>query len=276
MYRFGRPGLSVLQRDVVHGNGLISDGNRRRRRAARNRDQEQYQKGGTRELHLPYSTQSLSFCLSGRGPSFFTIGSGTSSFDLMSVYPPAVNARLVSPARAGRAAGANGVGTAVSFDCGSFARISLAVVDDDRTITEARFQTNGCGFMTAAAGVVAEYLTGRPLTELHSADAVELEGRIQAELGPFPPGRRQCTAVVLEALRLALADYRAYAIEEFSGEKALICTCFGIAEETILAYIEAKMPETVAEVSAACRAGGGCGSCRRLIQEMIDEQALSR
>jgi NifU-like protein len=188
----------------------------------------------------------------------------------MAVYPPAVNARLVSPASAGRAKGANGVGTAASFECGCFVRISLAVVDDVRTIREARFQTNGCGFMTAAADVVAVYLTGRPLTELHSADAAELEAMIHAELGEFPPARGQCTGVVLEALRLALADYRVYVIEEFSGEKALICTCFGISEETIQDYITAKMPETVAEVTTACRAGGGCGSCRMLIQEMID------
>ena len=193
----------------------------------------------------------------------------------MSVYPPAVNTRLISPARAGRAAGANGVGTAVSFECGSFVRISMAVVDDDRMITDARFQTNGCGFMTATADVVAEYLTGRPLTELHSMDAVELEGLIHAELGEFPPRRRQCAAVVLEALRLALADHRAYAIEEFRGEKALICTCFGVSEETVQQYIEEKMPETVAQVTAACRAGGGCGSCRMLIQEMIDQRLAS-
>jgi len=194
----------------------------------------------------------------------------------MAVYPPDVNARLISPARTGRAAGANGMGTAASFECGCFTRISLAVVDDVQTIRAARFQTNGCGFMTAAADVVTEYLTGRPLTELHSADSAELEAMVGAELGEFPPSRRQCTAVVLEALHLALADYRAYAIEEFRGEKALICTCFGVSEETIQAFIVAKMPETVAEVTAACRAGGGCGSCRMLIQEMIDEQALGR
>jgi NifU-like protein len=77
-------------------------------------------------------------------------------------------------------------------------------------------------------------------------------------------------------LRLGLADYRTYAIEEFRGERALICTCFGVSEESVQRYIEAEMPETVAEVTAACRAGGGCGSCRMLIQEMIDEQALGR
>ena len=194
----------------------------------------------------------------------------------MAVYPPAVNARLVSPGSAGRAKGANGVGTAASFECGCFARISLAVAGDIRTITEARFQTNGCGFMTAAADVTAEHLTGLPLTELHSADTVELEEMIHAELGEFPPSRRQCTAIVIEALRLALADYRAYAIEEFRGEKALICTCFGVSEETIQTYVEANLPESADEVTAACRAGGGCGSCRMLIQEMIDEQVFGR
>jgi NifU-like protein len=91
-----------------------------------------------------------------------------------------------------------------------------------------------------------------------------------AELGEFPAGRGHCPEIGLEALRAALADYRKFRIEEFSGEKALICTCFGVSEEKIEGVISELGLETVEEVGDACNAGSGCGSCRMLIQEMLD------
>jgi NifU-like protein len=62
----------------------------------------------------------------------------------------------------------------------------------------------------------------------------------------------------------------AFQIEEFTGEKALICTCFGVSEETIERVIANNRCETVEEVSQKCNAGSGCGSCQPLIQEIID------
>jgi NifU-like protein len=72
------------------------------------------------------------------------------------------------------------------------------------------------------------------------------------------------------AFRAALAEYRSKVIEEFKGERALICTCFGVSEDTIIKTIERDAPTDISEVSAACKAGTGCGSCRMLIQELID------
>jgi NifU-like protein len=67
-----------------------------------------------------------------------------------------------------------------------------------------------------------------------------------------------------------MAAYRARRIEEFQGEKALICTCFGVSEETIIGAIAENGFTEVEQVSKAYRAGSGCGSCRFLIQELID------
>lgn len=191
----------------------------------------------------------------------------------MAIYPPKVNERFLSPRFAGCVPEANGVGTSASFQCGCFARIFLAVDSETKTIQGAGFQSNGCGFMIAAADATAERLTGTELTGLHSLDEGEFIFGIAAELGSFLPERRHCARVVLEAVRAALADYRAFVLEEFHGEKALICTCFGVSEETIDTFITANSPNSVDEVTAACRAGAGCGSCRMLIQEMIDVQA---
>lgn len=191
-------------------------------------------------------------------------------FYLMAFYSPGVDDRLRSARFCGLVREANAARTGASFQCGCFCRISMAVDADTKTIRRAGFRSNGCGFMIAAADTIAEVLTGRELTSLHSVEEGDFSSRIESELGPFPDGRRQCTRVVLEAVRGALADYRSRLIEEFRGEKALICTCFGVTEDTIEAFISGNLPESVEEVTAACRAGAGCGSCRILIQEMID------
>jgi NAD(P)H-nitrite reductase large subunit len=50
----------------------------------------------------------------------------------------------------------------------------------------------------------------------------------------------------------------------------LICTCFFVSEQTIEHEIKSRGLTTVREVTAACSAGGGCGSCRQLIVEILD------
>lgn len=190
----------------------------------------------------------------------------------MNYYPPKIHARFCLPRNTGGTSGANAIGTSASFECGSFVRMSLEIENDTKTIRQATFQTNGCGYMVAAADCIAEMLAGKKLIDLHGLGSEEYERLLSDELEEFPAGRKHCAELVFTALKDALAGYRASVLEEFSGEKALICTCFGVSEETIEAYIDANSPVTVTNVTDACRAGGGCGSCRMLIQELIDSR----
>ncbi|MET0752418.1 MAG: (2Fe-2S)-binding protein [Pyrinomonadaceae bacterium] len=138
---------------------------------------------------------------------------------------------------------------------------------------EAKFKTNGCGFLVAAADILAEKVSGKKLTELHGLDESELRAEIEAKLETFPENRRHCAKLCLDALHHAFSEFRSFQIEEFAGEKALICTCFGVSEETIEKVVVEKSLQTVEEVTDACNAGGGCGSCQFLIQEIIDSQS---
>lgn len=188
----------------------------------------------------------------------------------MSFYPTKINQRFDAPQRAGKASGANGVGTGASFVCGAFVRFYLRIDSNTKKIEEAKFKTGGCGFAIAAADVLAARVEGRKLTELHGLEENEFRAEIEGELGEFPDARAHCLQICLDALHAAFADFRAFQIEEFAGEKALICTCFGVSEETIEKVIAANSLETVEDVTDACHAGGGCGSCQFLIQEIID------
>lgn len=124
--------------------------------------------------------------------------------------------------------------------------------------------------MVAAGDVLSEWVSRRPLAELHGLNDDELLGAVSMALGSFPGERVQCAEVACDALREAMADYRRRRIDEFRGDSALICTCFGVSEDTLVSTIAAQNIATVDEVMATCRAGSGCGSCRMMIQELID------
>lgn len=124
--------------------------------------------------------------------------------------------------------------------------------------------------MIAAAKALSESLIGRRLTDLHGLNNDELSATISSVFDANTEGRRECVEACFQAIHSALADFRASRIEEFAGEKALICTCFGLTEERIEAVIRSNSIESVDDVSAICNAGLGCGSCRMMIDEMID------
>ena len=139
-----------------------------------------------------------------------------------------------------------------------------------KTVSDVRFRSNGCGYMIATSDLLADLVKGLQLGELHGLDNEDLSLKIDTALDVVSSKRRQCVDVCIEALRLVFADFRSRQIEEFRGENALVCTCFGVTEETIETYLNQQSIKTVEDVTNVCNAGGGCGSCRMLIQEMID------
>jgi NifU-like protein len=108
-------------------------------------------------------------------------------------------------------------------------------------------------------------VSGKKLADLHGLDHEGL-----STIGGIARERESCVAAATAALRNAFADFRSRQIEEFRAEKALICTCFGVTEESIESAIRSSGLRTVDEVSSTTNAGSGCGSCRMLIQEMLD------
>lgn len=194
----------------------------------------------------------------------------------MPVYSDKVNERAVDPPFAGSIAEPNAVGVSASFTCGSFVRFYLKIDADGLVISEVAFHSDGCGYAVAAASAIAESVAGVCLADLHGLDEARDLSLPGHDLGEFPPERGQCSEMALAALRSALARFREKRVEEFAGEKALICSCFGVAEEAIEKAINEGELRTVGEVAAATNAGSGCGSCRMLIQELLDTVPADR
>jgi NifU-like protein len=188
----------------------------------------------------------------------------------VSFYPPKISERFHRPQFAGALENTSAEGLDASFSCGSVVRFSFDIDALNKEILGVRFSTNGCGYMTAAADLLAEKITGKRLVELDGLHDEVIKKWITAEFGEFPSPRADCMSVCISALHKGLADFRARRIEEWHGEKALICTCFGVSEETIERAIHDHRLSTVEEVTDICNAGGGCGSCQPLIREILD------
>jgi bacterioferritin-associated ferredoxin len=53
----------------------------------------------------------------------------------------------------------------------------------------------------------------------------------------------------------------------------LVCHCFVIRASDVQSAI-ARGARTPGDVARACRAGGGCGGCRPVIEELIDRHGV--
>lgn len=173
-----------------------------------------------------------------------------------------------SPTNVGDAAQPCFVGRSASFQCGATLRISLRI-DDAQRITEAKFRAAGCSTLVASASLLTEQVVGKTTGE--AATMGRHAGELSKKLGPLPAERTQCPSLAGEALVAAISSYSDAARDEWEGDEALICTCFCVSERTIEHAIQEQSLRTVAEVTRACSAGGGCRSCYPLIEDMLEE-----
>lgn len=186
----------------------------------------------------------------------------------MSIYPPSIAAICAELRFVGVCADASAIGRAASFECGVAVKVTLRIDLATKRIEEIRYETNGCGYVIAAGESIGGLFEGRKLNDLHGTD--EIEWQLISAFPDLSHNRRHCVRISVDAFRNALAEYRSRCVEEFRGEKALICTCFSVDEDTIAAVVAREDVSAIDDVAAICNAGSGCGSCRMLIQEFID------
>ncbi len=200
----------------------------------------------------------------------FTIYRLPFTIDSVSFYPPKISERFAQTKNAGKLEDISAVGTEANFTCGVLLEFYLDIDGDSKTIRKAKFKTNGCGYVIAISDFLAERVVGKKLPELQGLELFEKE--ITKEFGEVPPARHHCVNLCFDALHKTLAEYRVQKVTEWTGEKALICTCFGVEEETIENMIRSGDIKSVEQVGESCNAGTGCGSCQFLIQEILDSR----
>jgi NifU-like protein len=173
-----------------------------------------------------------------------------------------------NPANVGDAAEPNYIGRSASFECGATMRISLQV-DESQRISDAKFRAAGCSVLVTAASFLTMQVKG--MTTGEAASLVQLTA-VNEQIGPVEPNREHCSALVCEALISAITEYSDSKRDEWTGDEALICTCFGVSERVIEQEVRSRSLATIEDVTRACNAGAGCRSCHPLIQDILDSQ----
>ena len=157
------------------------------------------------------------------------------------------------------------VGRGASFECGAVVRVSLNL-DDAQRIVEAKFKAAGCSVLVASTSFLIDRVLGKTTAEA----AAICQSPLQFSAGELREERNECTRLACEALIAAIRSYSDATRDEWEGDEALICTCFCVSERTIEREIETRKLQTIAEVTAACSAGGGCRSCYPLIEDILE------
>ncbi len=172
------------------------------------------------------------------------------------------------PRNVGTIEDADAVGTAGSLVCGDQLKIYLKIKDN--IVTDAKFQTFGCGSAVASSSILTEMIIGKTIDEVRKITNKD----IADQLDGLPPEKMHCSVMGYEALEDALKDYRAdgyVPLEEINKPKEkMICTCFQVTDKVIIDAIKANNLKTVEEVTNYTKAGGACGRCKSEIQKVID------
>lgn len=186
----------------------------------------------------------------------------------MSFYPLKINRRFLDPQYVDEIERPDAASTKASFICGAVLRIELRI--NNEKIEAAAFKAAGCGFLIAAADFLCENIHGKAFSELLKQPAAICE-QLNVEFNSIAAERQHCFELCAETLLTAIKNFNLARNESWNGDETLVCNCFGVSEKTIEAMVSKSLLATVEDVTRACNAGGGCGSCQPLIRDILDD-----
>ena len=95
-----------------------------------------------------------------------------------------------------------GVGIVGAPECGDVMQLQIKVEND--VITDAKFKTYGCGSAIASSSLLTEWVKGRTLQQASEIKNTEIVDELA-----LPPVKIHCSVLAEDAIKSALADYRA-------------------------------------------------------------------
>ncbi len=119
----------------------------------------------------------------------------------MALYSEKVMEHFRHPRNVGVIEDADGVGEVGNAKCGDIMKMYLKIEGD--TVTDAKFETFGCGSAIASSSMATELIIGKPLREVS-----KLTNKAVAEaLDGLPAYKMHCSVLAEEAIQSALEDY---------------------------------------------------------------------
>ncbi len=121
----------------------------------------------------------------------------------MAAYSDLVVEHFQNPRNAGGMPEPDGEATKANPVCGDRMRVMIRVSDD--RIAEMKWQTRGCPPAIATSSVASEMVVGWPLEQVERLTREE----VAEAVGGLPADKVHCSVLAADALRAAIADYRA-------------------------------------------------------------------
>jgi nitrogen fixation NifU-like protein len=96
-----------------------------------------------------------------------------------------------------------GTGMVGAPACGDVMKLQIKV-GNDGVITDAKFKTYGCGSAIASSSLITEWVKG-----MHIDEASKLKNSDIAQELALPPVKIHCSILAEDAIKAAVADYKA-------------------------------------------------------------------
>jgi Fe-S cluster assembly scaffold IscU len=96
-----------------------------------------------------------------------------------------------------------GTGMVGAPACGDVMKLQIKVGADGR-IEDARFKTYGCGSAIASSSLVTEWVKGKTIDEAETIKNTDIAKHLA-----LPPVKIHCSVLAEDAIKAAIADYRA-------------------------------------------------------------------
>ena len=96
-----------------------------------------------------------------------------------------------------------GTGLVGAPACGDVMRLQIKV-SDDGVIQDAKFKTFGCGSAIASSSLATEWIKGKKIEDAEAIKNVDIVNELN-----LPPVKIHCSVLAEDAIKSAIADYRA-------------------------------------------------------------------
>ena len=106
-----------------------------------------------------------------------------------------------------------GTGMVGAPACGDVMKLQVKI--EDGIIRDAKFKTFGCGSAIASSSLVTEWVKGMTVDQ-----ALELKNSQIAEELNLPPVKIHCSVLAEDAIKAAIADYKAKRDKRSASDKA--------------------------------------------------------